>query len=327
MAEVNAARYRPGERGGFYESYFLRANHPTEPRAFWIRYTLMSPKGRPEDAIGELWAVWFDGAGGTHVAAKNEVPAGRFSFARDRFDVVVGDARLGPGRASGSAASKDHVVSWELEFGGRERPLLLLARGLYERPWPKAKALVGLPHARFSGWVLVDGERYEVRDWVGSQNHNWGNRHTDFYAWGQVAGFDGAGDAFLEVASGRLKVGPLWTPMMTLVVLRTAEGEWRCDSVRGALRAKARVRYFDWSFEARAGDVRLRGRISAERGDFVGLRYFNPPGGVKHCLNSKIADCRLEVTGGGGSRILECRQRAAFEILTDRRDHGIPLLV
>ena len=34
----NASRFRPGETGGLYESYFLRANHPEKPLAFWIRY-------------------------------------------------------------------------------------------------------------------------------------------------------------------------------------------------------------------------------------------------------------------------------------------------
>ena len=46
-------------RGGHYESWFLRANHPHKPQAFWIRYTLFVPADdRP--ALGELWAIWFD---------------------------------------------------------------------------------------------------------------------------------------------------------------------------------------------------------------------------------------------------------------------------
>jgi hypothetical protein len=51
-----------------------------------------------------------------------------------------------------------------------------------------------------------------MMDWVGSQNHNWGSKHTDRYSWGQVAGFDAHPESFLEVATARLKLGPLWTP-------------------------------------------------------------------------------------------------------------------
>ena len=53
-ATANFLRYCPGQRKGHYESYFIRANHPTAAKAFWIRYTIFSPKNRPEAAIGEL---------------------------------------------------------------------------------------------------------------------------------------------------------------------------------------------------------------------------------------------------------------------------------
>src|SRR5437016_2183779 len=70
----NRCRYVPGSPSGHYESYFQRANHPTRPLAFWIRYTIFSPRGRPADARGELWAIWFDGERERIVAAKEEVP-------------------------------------------------------------------------------------------------------------------------------------------------------------------------------------------------------------------------------------------------------------
>ena len=56
--QCNAFRW--DGKSGHYESYFQRANHPTEAKAFWIRYTIFVPKGRAGDAVGELWAVWFD---------------------------------------------------------------------------------------------------------------------------------------------------------------------------------------------------------------------------------------------------------------------------
>jgi hypothetical protein len=52
--DFNFARYRTGQTAGHYESYFQRANHPTLPRAFWVRYTIFSPSLRPREAIGEL---------------------------------------------------------------------------------------------------------------------------------------------------------------------------------------------------------------------------------------------------------------------------------
>jgi hypothetical protein len=42
--QVNWTRYQPGQATGHYESFFQRANHPTRPMAFWIRYTIFSPQ-------------------------------------------------------------------------------------------------------------------------------------------------------------------------------------------------------------------------------------------------------------------------------------------
>jgi len=60
----------------------------------------------------------------------------------------------------------------------------------------------------------------------------------------------------------------------------------------------------------------------------VTLNYYNPPGGNKHCLNSKIAECRLHFKDktNGKTDILETKHRAAFEILTNDQNHGITIL-
>jgi hypothetical protein len=186
---------------------------------------------------------------------------------------------------------------------------------------------VALPLARYRGSLRVNGRAVEVDDWIGSQNHNWGSRHTDEYAWGQVAGFDSEPDAFLEVATARLKIGPLWTPRMTLVVLRRGGAEYRLNGLLQSVRASASQRGFDWTFATADERIAVEGSMSASPDAFVGLRYFNPPGGEKHCLNTKIARCDLRVTDrrSGAVATLASANRAAFEILTDRRDHGVAI--
>jgi hypothetical protein len=181
--------------------------------------------------------------------------------------------------------------------------------------------------ARFRGTLAIDGRDLDVGGWVGSRNHNWGSRHTDAYAWGQVAGFDAQPDAFLEVATARIRLGPWLTPPATLVVLRLGGREHRLNSLACAYRARATLRDFDWTFASGTADLAVRGRIVAPREAFVGLRYANPPGGVKYCLNTKIAACELHVTdrSTGTTDVLGTAHRAAFEILTDRTDHGIEI--
>ena len=326
-AELDCAQWDPRTHAGHYESFFLRANHPTRPLAFWIRYTIFSPRDAPHLAKGELWAVWFDGETGRHVALKDEVPADRCVFSRERLEVVLPEARLTEREARGALAQRGRAITWNLEYACDEPPLLLLPNKLYGARFPRAKTLVPAPMARFRGAVTIDGHAVTIENWVGSRNHNWGSRHTDSYAWGQVAGFDSHPGAFLEVATARVKLGPWWTPAATLMVLRMGRREYRLERMRDAFRARASIDGFGWTFKAELGGITAEGRISAPASAFVGLSYANPPGGTKHCLNTKLASCELCVThrATGGTETLVSARRAAFEILTDRRDHGIQI--
>ena len=258
---VNHARYRAGQTAGHYESFFQRANDPARVRAFWIRYTMISPEGRPPDALGELWAIFFDGEAGQHVAVKTEVPLAECVFRTSEFFVKVGDAWLGPSRLIGAAAARGHTIEWDLRFHGDARPLLLLPLELYDSEFLRAKALVGLPMAVYHGSLTVDGR-----------------------------------------------------------------------TIDPAVRHAGTFEYFRWRFTSESDAVRIEGAIAAPGEAFVALTYHNPTGGTKHCLNSKIAACELRVTSkqdnaSAHTEVLSTRHRAAFEILTDDRDHGVELRV
>ncbi len=313
---LNRCRYDGSDRG-HYESWFSRANHPSRPLAFWIRYTIFSPAGRPDDARGELWAVVFDREQSKITAVKQEHPIADCTFSAAGLDARIGAATHDAAGLDGEASHAGHNVEWSLRYQGREAPLLLLPSRLYRTPLPKAKALVGTPQAVFDGELSVDGERIAVDGWVGSHNHNWGRQHTDHYAWGQVAGFDDAPDAFLELSTARLKIGPLWTPWMTPLVLRLDGHAHVLTGLGQALRARGRFDPFEWTFSTRGPGVRIAGTMRAPASDFVPLRYDNPPGGHKVCLNSKVASCELVVERGSSTVRLRTEHRAAFEILTD----------
>jgi len=330
--QLNYAHYKPDQKAGHYESFFQRANHPSRPLAFWIRYTIFSPEKRPEDALGELWAIYFDGESGYHVAVKKEVPFRQCTFKRSEFFVEVADAQLESGKLKGGVTSGTQMIAWNLTFSGEAEPIFFLPLRLYKKRFPKAKSLVGLPMAIYNGSLSVDGKEIDITGWVGSQNHNWGTKHTDLYAWGQVAGFDSHPDSFLEVATARLKIGPFWTPFMTPMVLRHRGEEITFNTLKQMFWAKGSFNYFTWNFRSETDKISLEGAISAPREAFVGLNYYNPPGGNKHCLNSKIASCELKVTykQSGKSNMQETlftKHRAAFEILTDDQHHGVEIRV
>ncbi|MBX3619869.1 MAG: hypothetical protein KF891_07775 [Rhizobacter sp.] len=317
-ARWNATRFVTGSPRGAYESWFQRANHPSRPLAFWIRYTVLSPRGRARDALGELWAVWFDGEKREVVAVKEEHPLSACRFSQHGLDATIAQARLDAAGLVGTAALGGQSIAWSLAYASGAAPLLLLPERLYEGSLPKAKVLVGAPLARYDGQLVVNGARIAIDGWVGSQNHNWGVEHTARYAWGQVAGFDDAPDAFLEVSTARVRVGPLLTPRLTVLVLRLDGEELRFTSIPRALRASGRYAPFSWSFET--GDARshLSGTVSAPAWSFVALPYHDPPGATKTCLNTKLARCELRVERAGRpARTLHTASRAAFELLSN----------
>lgn len=323
----NACRFRRDIDTGHYESFYLRANHPERPLGFWVRYTVFSPKARPDDAIGELWAVWFNGETDTVIATKEEHPIAECEFDESKLGARIAHATLEDGHMSGHAARNDHQIEWNLTFIDAQPPLLMFPEPMYSKSFPKAKSLVPGPNALFSGTLTVDGENHDIQKWRGSQNHNWGSKHTDSYAFGQVAGFENAPESFLECSTAQVKIGPVWTPRMTLLVLRHAGQEYRLNTVRQALRAKGEFRYFDWTLTSTTPETEITARFHAPSAHFVGLTYYNPPGGTKTCLNTKIARVELTLRTPHAETItLESGPRALFEILTDDTRHGVPVL-
>ncbi|MCE9600485.1 MAG: hypothetical protein K8S54_21180 [Spirochaetia bacterium] len=326
LTNFNFSRFSPGQIQGHYESFFQRANHPELPLAFWIRYTIFNPHKQPENAIGELWAIYFDGQTGQHTAVKSEFPMSECSFDQKSFNVKVSDSILSDGKLRGDAVHSNGKIEWDLSFTTDHQPLFDFPLSMYQAALPRAKVLVGHPLARFNGNLKVNGRSIPIENWIGSQNHNWGSKHTDHYAWGQVAGFQKFPETFLELATARLKIGPIWTPAMTPIVLRHRGKEYRLNSLIETLR-RASFGYFWWDFQANTPEIQIKGQIRATRNDFICLKYYNPPGGFKYCLNSKIASCHLEIKTPDrlSADILDSSHNAAFEILTDSDDHGLSL--
>jgi hypothetical protein len=323
---INASQFDRASSTGFYESYFLRGNHPTRPQAFWIRYTLFSPKGDAERTEGQLWAVYFDGEAGTRVAVKQRTPLSDCVFSAEDLQVRIGEAVLDASRVTGTASDARHQLSWQLGYHGAVPPAFLLPMGLYTGGFPKAKVLTAVPLADFDGQITIDGHTVDVTGWRGSQNHNWGAKHTDQYAWGQVAGFDAEPGAFVECSTARLKIGPFWTPWLTNVVLRLPGRQIELNSLGQALRNRGRYGYFHWAIECTRGPLHVTISFSAPPDRFVALGYDDPPGGQRTCLNTKVAACSVRIVEQGHATIeLSTQSRAAFEILAVDDTHGIPI--
>ena len=56
----------------FYESRYIRANHPDRPQALWLRQTLLLPTAG--DPVADVWVMVFDPDGVGNRALKEPYP-------------------------------------------------------------------------------------------------------------------------------------------------------------------------------------------------------------------------------------------------------------
>lgn len=303
----------------YYESRWIRANHPDRPQALWLRETLLLTSTGAGSA--DVWVMVFAPDGLGNRAVKQSYSVEEAEFCSEPWAVRIGDTFLDDANARGSLPGA-RSASWDLRITGGGEPVKLLTDRQYSTRFPSAKTSVRSPLARFDGHLIIDDDRVELDGWTGSVNHNWGRRHTPAYAFGQVCGFDAAPSSSLEIATARAGVGPLTLPPVTLLVFRHDDRELAVRTVLAARRTSGVYEPFQWSFSARSDDMLLDGEISCERDDVIGLNYTDTNGKAKYCYNSAVATCRLRFD----STELTAARRAMFEILGDARQGQLPLL-
>lgn len=328
----NFVRWDPSSRQGHVESFFVKANHPSLPQALWLKWTIFAPAGRPDEAVGEAWAVFFDAAQNLRVAVKQVFAAADCAWGRERFAVAVGPCQLGPGLSVGSCSSGGHDIRWDLSFRSSSGSLRLLPHKLlYDAPLPRSKLVSPYPDARFSGRLNIDGREVELDSWPGMQGHNWGREHAHHYAWGHCNLFEGEPGTVFEGVSSRLQLGPFTTPILSLFCLRWRGQNLRFNRLQDAARHTAHVEGLCWSFQAEGPVWQLSGECEAARDQTVGLFYENPDHAMTFCLNSKLACARLQLrrrsaSGWETEAVLHSRAMA-LEIATRDSCHGVRMFV
>ena len=310
----------------YYESRYIRANHPDRPQALWLRETLLLPTAG--DAVADVWVMVFDPDGEGNRALKEPYPIDAADYDYDTWTARVGATSIDDRSAQGVVTGGNRSARWDLRItAGSEEPVKLLSERAYNARFPTAKTTVRHPLAQFDGLLEIDDVRVVVDDWTGSVNHNWGTKHTPAYAFGQVCGFDDAPDSSLEIVTARAAIGPFLTPAATLFVFRHEKQEFAVRSVLGSMQTHGKYRPFSWAFGGRAGDQMIEGEINVEPGEVIGLVYTDTNGEQKYCYNSAIATCRIQLAGKAFERAeLTATRRAMFEILTDTRHETVPIL-
>ena len=309
----------------YYESRFVRANHPDAAQALWLRETLLLPTAG--ESVADVWLMVFDPDGAGNRAIKVGHPITESEYRYDEWTARIGEATIDDAAVRGHLAVEGRAASWELRITpGPDDPVKLLTERGYRAKFPTAKTMVRHPLAAFDG-VVDFGGPVDVAGWRGSVNHNWGRRHTPAYAFGQVCGFDDAPEASLEIVTAHAAVGPITLPAATLFVLRHGGRDFAVRSVLETRHTRGEYRPFAWTFGARVGGVTIDGDITAEPSEVIGLTYSDTTGHTKFCYNSALATCRVQVLDKQFGKVeLVSSRRAMFEILLPEPHEDVPLL-
>ena len=296
-----------------YESWYLKASHPTEPLGIWIRYTTHQKPDGPEK--GSLWFTLFSD-GPPHAAKVTPAPEA-LSRGNGAF-IRIGDSEFADGRVTGSALE----ARWDLTFEHPEPELRHLPKEwMYKAPIPRTKLTSPFPAARFSGTASFGDTTVQLDNWVGMVGHNWGAEHAERWIWLHGAGFDGRGsDTWLDAAIGRIKVGPWTTPWVANGVL-SVDGKRIPLGGLGKRGTKIDEHPDHLTFTLPWGEASIRGEVKAPRNRFVGWVYADPDGSEHNTVNCSIAEMTLEA----GGESFHTPHGAAYELGMREKDHGMEI--
>lgn len=341
----NALRFDADHPRNHVESFFMKLNDPKGERALWLKATIFATQREPGRPMAEGWAIAFDRRSGStrHVAVKHELPFDKASFDKQKLGIhweipeapsLRGGVRpsdslsLEPGCTRGAVSAHNHRIAWTLRFSGSLPSVAPLPFAwMYSPKSPTSKIVSPYPDLRFEGEVLVDGEAWNIDGWRGMQGHNWGRRHTDLYAWSHINVWDQDEDFVFEGMSAQVQLGPIKTPMLTLISVRKGGVAFDWNEPRVIAKARAQSDFRSWSFSAENRDARIEGKLVADTADMVGLYYANPDGPMTYCLNSKLARAEIRFEAQGRPPLRLSSKAAALEIGTHDEGHGVTMAV
>ena len=312
----------PAYRLGLVESYFLKLNEPSGKWAAWIKFTFLIRKGGAAPAA-ECWFIFFDrdAVTGRKVSAwKQAFGDGDWRIRKQEIEISMGCNVLSQKRSCGVLGNG--AATWDFEFSSPSSALVISPPFALSPLLPTTKLTSPVPKGLATGVVTVGGKRFQFTDHALNVGHNWGHSHATAYAWGQARA-GGAGETgeefFFEGASLPLGGGFEGGRFLTLGRVLLDGEAISFAGPQSWLKARAEVSVGSWRFEMRNRAWKLEGDFSLDSEYVAGLKYVQPNGHVQSCLNSMIADARLELSRlkkGSSSRTFRADGTAALEYLT-----------
>lgn len=315
LQEANRPR-SPGQTG-IYEAWYVTVNEPAARRGFWLRYTTLNAGSEAHSA---LWAAAFhrdDPARNQALKAVYPLSAAAYG---EPLEVAVADSRLNLTGCRGEMVAPRGRAAWDLRWTSHAEPFFFL-----EPRWQRlaSAANVGAqPALEVSGWIEIGGERYELRDAPGGQQHTWGSRHALEWNWGYASALGGRRGEFFDGVSTRVR-GPAGAALRgTALGLKLGGRELKVNSLPATLRHAAEISPAGWDVDLEERGLRAELAVRPRKEDLIGVTYLDPAGGTRVCYHTEVADLELRLYEGRREVASEVREAAAaFEYASE---HALP---
>ena len=330
LGEVLRPRYvEVAAKDGVYESLYFTAHHSTEPRALWVRHTVLKPPGKSPRA--SLWCTWFaDGGVRAAKVTTSDVlsPPGR--------RLQVGEhGWIGSAGAAGGVDQPGLRARWELTFHRPEPPMFHLPhRWMYSAPLPRTKSLSAAPMLTLAGSLEVDGQPVGVDGWPCSIGHNWGAEHAERWIWihadaaadaGGAGGPTTDGPVWLDIVVGRIRIGPVTTPWIANGAVSVAGRRHHLGGLRPGAGTAVIEHDTGVTVVVRGSGITVEVRSETDPAGSVAWRYADPVGGTREVVNCSVARATLAIGRRDGGNLVVTAPVSAVEIGARRRRLDVPL--
>jgi hypothetical protein len=186
---------------------------------------------------------------------------------------------------------------------------------MYTGRLPRTKLVSVTPSTVFDGSLSFDGEEVTVDGWPGMVGHNWGEEHATRWIWLHGVGFEGAGpDTWLDLAIGRVRIGPVTTPWVANGALSIGGRRTRLGGLRRTVSVTETETGCDVRLpSAEGGTVTLSASAPSEA--FVSWDYPAPRSPASRVVHCSVADLSLRVERPDEPPLeLTAPGRAAYEL-------------
>jgi hypothetical protein len=286
-----------GRSKNFFEAWYVTANHLASGCGLWLRYTITVPQSGP--GYCELWGALFDVTGKRNFAGKERYPLDRLGTPLGRDDgalLRISDAWIAENHLEGAVARGDRSLEWSLDFAPADACFQHLPALLRSR-LEKRMSVVCAPNLDIgvTGSLTIDGYTMEFSGDPAQQGHRWGRRHPETWAWAHCSVWDGEDSAVFEAVAAKTSVGILPAPTSTLVYLKLDDEDLAFTDLKAALTSRSRYEMPTWAFTAKNDTYKIAGAARMTVRHAIQVRYVDPAGAERFCVNSEVADVAIEI--------------------------------